>query len=129
MTKEELADQLNGNEYRSEYTKEQMKLAKENSLVIVHGASDDLIEFEGGISDEYGSFEGGSVRITKKHNIKEAKPDSENVIHGFWCPKNDEGKVIASWVFSTDIPHSTFKIMEDDEVYCIGLVFSLSDLK
>ena len=33
-----------------------------------------------------------------------------------------------SWSYLTDIPHKTFDIMEDGEIYCRGIVFSLDDL-
>ena len=32
------------------------------------------------------------------------------------------------WVFKTSIPHATFEIIEDNERYCMGLVFNISDL-
>ena len=34
-----------------------------------------------------------------------------------------------SWILETEIPHSTFVIMEDGETYCRGIVFSLEDVK
>jgi hypothetical protein len=129
LSKEEFAKLIDGNQYRNEHTREQAKLAKDNGLVIVYGASDDLVEFEGVICDEIGSYEKGiTLKITKKLNIKETKKDHKNNIHAFWCPKNDEGEIIASWVISSNIPHATFKVMEDDELYCIGIVFSIFDL-
>ena len=47
MTPEEMAGRLDGCEYRAEVTAELRDLARENGLVIVYGASDDLIEFRG----------------------------------------------------------------------------------
>ena len=34
----------------------------------------------------------------------------------------------ANMVYDTDIPRETFKVYEDDELYCIGIVFSVDDL-
>ena len=48
MTKEQLAELLNGNEYRDEMTKEQEQAAKQNNLLVLFGASDDLLEMRGG---------------------------------------------------------------------------------
>ena len=42
MTKEELAATLNGREYNHEITKEEEAEARENGLVVIFGASDDL---------------------------------------------------------------------------------------
>ena len=54
LTKEQLAAKLNGRSYRSEITPEEERLAKENRLVVVFGASDDLVELRGAINDELG---------------------------------------------------------------------------
>ena len=32
------------------------------------------------------------------------------------------------WSYETDIPHETFNIYEDGEVWCVGIVFSVEDL-
>jgi hypothetical protein len=44
MTKEAFAELLNGRQYRAELSSEEEQLAMENKLVIVFGASDDLLE-------------------------------------------------------------------------------------
>lgn len=59
MTKEQLAELLNGNEYRDEMTKEQEQAAKQNNLLVLFGASDDLLEMRGAIRDEVGAYDGG----------------------------------------------------------------------
>jgi hypothetical protein len=38
------------------------------------------------------------------------------------------GKDDTSWSYETDIPHATFDVLEDGEVYCRGIVFALADL-
>ena len=35
----------------------------------------------------------------------------------------------ADWTYETEIPCERFDIWEDGEVYCVGLVFSIEDLK
>ena len=54
------ADKLNGRAYRDSFDDVKQE-AKENGLVIVYGASDDLMEFDGAIYDEGGCFDGGRV--------------------------------------------------------------------
>lgn len=53
MELKEFAAMLNGREYSYlQFTKEELQIAKDNGFVIVNGASDDLVELEGAITDE-----------------------------------------------------------------------------
>src|SRR3990167_5676412 len=63
MTKEELAEKLHGREYPFNLTKDEIAEAKTAGLVIIYGASDDLLEFEGAIYDEVGAHDGGEAFI------------------------------------------------------------------
>lgn len=114
MTKEELATVLNGRQYRNEITPEIEKLAKENNLLIIFGASDDLCEFRGAISDEFGCYDGGTIECK----------DLPKPIEAVWDPP----KFNCSWIYKTDMPHTEFKIYEDEELYCIGIVIDLNDV-
>ena len=144
LTKEQLAETLNGNEYGNEITEEQEQQAKENGLVVVTGYSDDNCEFRGAISDEVGCYDGGNIAVFKNGNdfevwdadsiddMEDAKREVSAIdavgriqtIKAIWC---DE-KLGCSWSYQTKIPHSTFNIMEDGDLYCIGIVFDLSDV-
>ena len=35
---------------------------------------------------------------------------------------------VPAWTYMTDIPHATFDVMDDGELYCRGIVFALADL-
>ena len=138
MTANELAAKIDGREYGYEMFSDVKAEAKQNDLVIVYGMSDNLIEFEGAINDEAGVYYGGEIEVTPDGIFK--GPNCEcgkfacpyyreaikNVkkIKVLWCKTDD-----AYWTYETAIPHSTFRIMEDEEVYCIGIVFSVEDLK
>lgn len=151
MTSKELAELLNG-KTENQITKEIEKQAKDSGLVIVYGSSDDLLEFRGVIHDESGCYDGGEVLFTKKGCLQNQDDCTEaiellkengynvdglklqtNKINALWCPDSiqslggDYGNV--SWAYETDIPHEKFKLLEDGEVYCIGIVFSINDLK
>ena len=63
MTKEELAARLTGREYRDEITAAEEAEARAAGLVVVFGASDDLMEFEGAIRDEIGCYDGGTAMV------------------------------------------------------------------
>ena len=60
ITAKELAEKLNGRAYGDSFDDVKQE-AKESGLVIVYGASDDLMEFDGEIYDEGGCFDGGRV--------------------------------------------------------------------
>ena len=124
----EFAEMLNGREIGEEITPDEVKLAKENNLVVVYGASDDLMEFEGVIDKEIDCEIGVTVYLRKNEIIYRSEykvPDLENTksITSDW-----DGNALPSWQYYTDIPHETFDIMEDGEVYCRGIVFSMDDL-
>lgn len=138
MTANELAAKIDGREYGYDIFSDVKAEAKRDGLVIVYGMSDDLMEFEGAINDEAdvycgeeiavtpdGIFEGPNCECGKfacpyyREAIKNVKK-----IKALWCETE-----YAAWSYKTDIPHSTFQIMEDGEVYCIGIVFSVEDLE
>jgi hypothetical protein len=136
MTKEELASLLDGSEYPFQVPGNLLPSAKENGLIVVYGASDDLIEFEGAIHDERGAGDETDVLILEGKLFQD--PDC----NCFYAQKAAEdakakGSVIKalfdkrgySWIYETNIPHATFEILEDDQKYCRGIVFALADAK
>lgn len=134
MDKKEFAILLNSREYREEISRTEAQMAEKAGLVIVYGASDDLIEFDGAINDEQGCYEGGTIYMGEKgvfsidcenrdcpllvERLKQCK-----TIKAIW------GKDGYSWTYETNIPHETFDIMEDGEKYCRGIVFDIADLR
>ncbi len=137
MNAKELAQKLNGSEYPLRLNAELKEQAKSAGLVIIYGASDDLMEFDGAIYDEIGCYEGGTALVDEKGLL----PDRENIesddeLKDFFQGRNkarsieaiwiDEGDY--SWQYKTEIPHETFDIESDGEKYCKGLVFSLADI-
>ncbi len=133
MTKEELAEKLNGMEYadtcRRNFLDEPI-----GSLVVVCGASDDLMQFYGAIRDELSCWNGGTARVTKD-GLLVNKCDDEN------CPYFAKEKLKAqtidaiwndtdqpAWTYETDIPHVTFEVWDEGERYCRGIIFDLFDV-
>jgi hypothetical protein len=78
LTKEQLAEALNGREIGAEITPEEERMAKDYGLVVIFGASE-----------------------------------------------REDG---CSWTFRTGIPHATFNILEDGDLFCRGIVVDLRDL-
>jgi len=142
MTKEQLAATINGREYRNELTASNKEEASKNGLIVVYGCSDDLLELEGAVEQEIGAWEGVTAFIFKRkdelvvmdeEDFDEEKKTLEkygvdlkgNKIEAIWSPDDPE----CSWLIKTELPHATFDIMEDGELYCRGIVISVNDLK
>lgn len=135
MTTKEVAEKLNGVEYGQEESIIDSEVLKENKLVIVYGYSDDLMEFTGSISDEFGCYGGGTAYLDSD-GIVPCLCDDDNcpyylskvkkaiTIKSKWCEVDGYG-----WTFVTEIPHHTFDIIEDDGAKNQGIVFSMLDLK
>lgn len=148
MTPQEFAARLNGRQYRSELTAEEAREAKRLGLVVIYGASDNLLEFDGAISDELGAHDGTEARVDQRgvlasfeDLVGRTEDESEfelyfrrkaagfAIVKAFWCPRKDEvSEPWASWSIETEVPHATFDIMEDGELFCRGVVLRLADL-
>ncbi len=132
----EIAKALDGMEYGARIPNEIITRAKESGIVIVYGASDDLMEFEGAIIDEVGVYEGGTAYVSKRgiYNTENYNSSCED------CPRLkrslEECKTVEalwaegeySWSYKTEIPHAEFDILEDGEKYCRGIVFALANI-
>ena len=135
MTTKELTALLDGNRYGKEITKEQEALAKANGLVVVYGYSDDNVELVGAFDDEVGAFDGTTFYVTREGVLQEpdcgydgckyfkAAKESAQEIKAIWGNTGNP-----CWSFETNIPHETFRIYEDEELFCIGIVFSVDQI-
>ena len=131
LTIEQVAKQLHGCEYQEEGSDELWRDMKRHGLVAVFGASDDLVEFRGAIYDEVGAYSRTIVRLTDKGLCTSECGEGED------CPYFKESlrgartikATYSPWKYASDIPHATFDVMEDGELYCRGIVFRLADAK
>ena len=156
-TIEDLAKLLDGNTYRdelyNEYGMNIYDICEKNKWVIVYGASDDLIEFEGIISDEDGAWNGALCKLVKPGDFYLEDADDETykkakdymfvsitedelkvlknnnykdtcVVEMLWCPDGTD----MSWQVNVKgAPFVKFNVMEDDEVYCEAAIIDLSN--
>lgn len=137
MSKEQLALALDGMEYPPKIRAEIILAAKAERLVIVYGASDDLMEFEGAIYDELGAYGGTTAFVDSKGLLPSRDSiDNDTELEDFFIRRKTAKTIKAiwgrndySWIFETNIPHAMFNIIEDGEKYCRGIVFSLDDIK
>lgn len=124
MELKQFAEMLNGREYQyPQFTREEIQIAKDNGFVIVHGASDDLMEFNGAICEEAGCYDGGKVYFDKTGAVLDEEFENSRCIEAFWCKDDD-----IAWTYKTDIPHETFMIYEDEDKYCRGIVFKIDSI-
>lgn len=134
MSPSEFALCLSGATYDDPVSKHWHERAKAEGLVVVFGASDDLMEFRGAIYDEIGAYNGTTALLTSNGLLQNDCSDD-------YCPHFEMLKAIAvpiralwspgggySWKYETKIPHATFEITEDGDPYCQGIVFKLSDV-
>ena len=142
MTKEQLAEQLNGNEYGEEMTAEQERLAKKHDLLIVFGASDDLVELRGAINDGIDACDSIDFFIDTKAKTIIADIDvyDEDVLRRYDALEYVKDRIAKalkftaiwdadgySWVYELDFPHAEFDILEDGDKYCRGIVIDLKE--
>ncbi len=138
MTQFEFAQKLHGRLRGKEIFTNEEILARDNGLVVVYGASDDLMEFEGAIYDEVNAWNGGLAwvmdngTVIDNDNISDEEDEQMSnagiyTIRAVWKPKELQG---ASWLIKTEIPHATFDIYDDEnpeQIFCRGIVFALAD--
>jgi hypothetical protein len=137
-TPESLASYLERIPYPVRLGKELVDAARNDGLVIVYGASDDLMEFEGAIRAEVDSYNGCTVLIDQDGLVPiREQAEAEGELEGWFLRKRRAMTLEAvwnpgqglSWAYRTDIPHAEFRVVEGDEIYCRGIVFALADLQ
>lgn len=138
ISTKEVASALNSSEYPLDIPANIERRAKESGIVIVYGASDDLMEFAGAIYDEVGVYDGGDAFVDREGLIPvydSIDKDDKELVRDCLRREGNGKKIEAlwnagdnySWVYRTDIPHETFEVVEDGAPYCRGIVFRLSD--
>jgi hypothetical protein len=141
LTLQQFAEQLNGKEYCTRlFTDAEIQTAKDNGFIIAYGASDDLLELRGAITEEFGAYDGGECHIINNgvysedvyNKIKNAvnlvgleMPKTVTVV-AEWAPEKD-GECYASWhihvVGASEV--ASFDVLEDDELFCRACVFKI----
>lgn len=134
----EFAQKLHGRIKGKDIMTDDEILARDNGLCIVVGESDDLMGIYGAIYDEVGALNGGLAwvrddgTIIGDENCSDVeREDMSNAsiptVRAVWQPKELKG---ASWLITTEIPHATFDIYDDEDteqIFCRGIVFALVD--
>lgn len=132
----EWAQKLNGREYAEEVSREEKKQAAANGVIIIYGASDNILVFNGVIDEKISAIEGCEIKLTPDVSIFDPEKNKETfkynsdqikrfpVIKAIWCPE----EISASWLITTTLPYETFDIMEDREIFCRGIVLDAEEV-
>lgn len=119
MELKEFANLIDGRQYDYRmFTKEELQLAKDNRIVIVTGASDDLVELEGAITDEGDCWEGGKIYVKAIPNGGIVHNCERSDVFGFtakWCEEKDKNGKIISWTYDVPIEHETFTVDDEEQ--------------
>ena len=135
MSIKEWADRLNGRGYGVELSYKEEHELERQGFVVVFGASDDLCELRGAITDEQDCYDGGDYFLNRDgfvysdgydecHNCKHFKAAAREAkaLKIKWSNKSPQ------WSYEIDVPHEGFTIYEDDKPYCRGIIFDINDL-
>lgn len=153
MTKEKMAVKLNGREYGQEVSAELSKAAEAVGLIIIYGASYDLLEFDGAVAEELAAHGGKIVKFGRGAEILEAVDDDERETlerhHGLASTlkryADAPGIQILwdtmgySWVIEPfppltssnpgiSLPFAPFDIWEHGTKFCRGVVIDKADI-
>jgi len=136
MTKEQLAEKLNGREYGGEISESEEREAKAAGLLVIFGYSDDNAELRGVIHDEVACYKGTTFKLHARgilayHEERcgcafcgyDAAAKKCANVQALWCKEPDY-----SWTYKTEEPHAPFEIVEDGEKYCRGIVMDATAL-
>lgn len=139
MTAKVLAERLSGFEVGIPFFIRDMNAAHDAGLVVVYGGLNYNVDFRGAIGGKefvYGSNH-ATIHLTKGGILYNPSHVCASVDCPYLKAVLAEVKTIKAvlhdqrnpcWTFETDIPHETFNIYEDGELFCVGIVFSVDDL-
>lgn len=135
----DLAKRMDGRQYPGAVKLEDTKFAKDHNLLIVHGYSDDIVQYDGAFCDEgYGPVEYFTAKgrvsdpecdcdaARREHVAAKAKAASFDVCQGGFDVEKDGKTYSVFWNYKAHaFPYAQFDVMEDDSIYCIGMVIDL----
>jgi hypothetical protein len=140
---EQIQQICDGIPYTRDIPEEAQRLAKENNVVVIVGGSDDLMYAYGAesyLADYCEHSEGwDGCDLPKEASDEQLRKEAQQLgLKIFWCgiisstgEAIDGYDVDKSGAFSYQvkdgIEHLSFKVMEDDNVYCTGIAIKLPD--
>lgn len=113
-------------------SQKERQIAKHNRFVVMYGCSDDLLELEGALFDEFGAYEGTHIYFAPDGSYIQDQSQNPPVNRNkypwyaklMWCEESSA----YSWTFDTNIPHAEIEVTDGGSRYCRAIVFDLNDL-
>lgn len=137
LTAAELASRLHNREYRQELSRDEEQEAKRAGLLVVFGASDDLVEFRGAFRDEAGATGSSTVQFHRRGILPSweslDKTDEDHVLDYFDL-KKESNQVAAHWDQAgyswfiepgMGMAYAAFDVLEEGERFCRGVVIDV----
>jgi hypothetical protein len=138
LTAAELASRLHNRQYGSEITPEEEKEARHAGLLVVFGASDDLLEFRGAFHDQAGAYGTATVQFHAGGPLPawdDLDTTNEDDVLQYFEHKKDANQVTAHWDHEgyswfiepgLGLGYAVFDVLEDDERFCRGIVIDMA---
>ncbi|MDF8363309.1 MULTISPECIES: hypothetical protein [Achromobacter] len=138
LTAAELASRLHNRQYGNEITSEEEKEAGRAGLLIVFGASDDLLEFRGAFRDQAGAYDSATVQFHAGGALPawdDLDKTNEDDVLQYFEQKMNANQVTAHWDHEgyswfiepgMGLGYAVFDVLEDDERYCRGIVIDMA---
>lgn len=127
---------LSGREYGEELTSEEEEQLKKDELVVVFGASDDLCEIRGAISDEIDCYLDKTVVYVEEidgfvsEDYYKNNPHELIKIDLYKRPYLKISSRDGYWRYELPkILNRKFNILENENIYCEGRIFFKEDFK
>lgn len=115
---------------------------KEKGIVVAYGAGDDIFVLRGAIDDEWSAYGGGEWMwfrgtLVSEDDMQDINASIESCgsrpfsfIDGISLEFAPSEIPDLTWLVSASVPiKASFRIMEDEEAFCIGEVFYLDHLR
>lgn len=149
MTKEQLAELLNGRKLQNVITTEQERIASESNLLVLFVKWDDFLALRGAINGEEEALWGGDFALLFKgeeYSYTDVKLGPEKAEYNMIVPLSDDYdndnnprliRVSQSpdsdaglcWLITSKMPCASFTINDDGELpYCKGIVIDLDEI-
>jgi len=134
LTAKRMAEMLGRRVMGNEITEAEERMARDADLVVVFGYSDDNVELRGAIHDEVAAYNGATVYLSATGLLQNDCDDDrcphferERKRAARFKAKWDDGTG-AAWTFDVPWRHYTFEVFEENELFCVGVVFAMQEV-
>lgn len=146
LTKEKLAELLDGRDLRGKYDYPTTQEVEDSNLVVLYGRSDYLIEVRGAVYNSICIDGECKLALVLAGEEIDDEEDVTNMDIPAVLPLSDEydqsdnprlitvqycslDNTIADWEFDTVLPHATFLLNKEGKPFCKGIVIDIDEVE